>query len=162
MLFRSVGDLGRVRPREAAVVSATAFVGLLIVTSCSLTSAPVRPSAASAPSPPNGPVTPTSARFSYGFDFAQQGPYLNPQSSPGAVTSARRVLSSVPGMLEDTSIMDWGLPDPEPSPGRFNLSALASRINLITSTGAPPVLTLSPAPNWMKNAPAPAIAPNPT
>lgn len=162
MLSRSVGDLRRVRPRQAAVVSVTAFAGLLMVTSCSLTSPPTSPPAASAPSPPSGPVTPKSARFSYGFDFAQQGPYLTPQSSPGAVASARRVLSSVPGMLEDTSIMDWGLPDPEPSPGRFSLSALASRISLITSTGGTPVVTLAAAPDWMKNATGPDVPPSPT
>jgi hypothetical protein len=107
------------------------------------------------------PVTPGSAQFSYGFDFAQQGPYLNAQTDPGPVASAHRVLSSLPAMLEDTSIMDWGLPDPEPAPGRFNLSALASRISLITSTGGTPVVTLCTAPDWMKNRIGPDVAPTP-
>src|ERR1700730_6430945 len=44
-------------------------------------------------------------RFSFGFDFAQQGPYVPRGPDATAVTAARHVLSSIPGMLEDTSIM---------------------------------------------------------
>jgi hypothetical protein len=110
---------------------------------------------------PGGRVTPGNPQFSYGFDFAQRGPYPGPQSDASAVASAYRVLSSIAGMYEDTSIMDWGLPDPEPRPGSFHFSALASRIRLITSTGGTPVVTLCAAPDWMKNGTSPEAAPAP-
>lgn len=110
---------------------------------------------------PRGPVTPTSAQFSYGFDFSVNGPYVNSHSPAQALSSARRVMSSIPGMLEDTAIMDWGLPDPEPSPGVFNLSALAARISLIRSTGGTPVITLCAAPDWMKAGSGPEVPPTP-
>src|SRR6266516_7630542 len=110
---------------------------------------------------PSRRITPGDGQFSYGFDFAQRGPYSGPQFNAGAVASAYRVLSSIPGMYEDTSIMDWGLPDPEPRPGSFDFSAIASRIKLITSTGGTPVVTLSAAPDWMKNGTSPNDAPTP-
>jgi hypothetical protein len=71
-------------------------------------------------------------------------------------------MSSIPGMLEDTAIMDWGLPDPEPRPGVFNLSALAARISLIKSTGGTPVITLCTAPDWMKAGSGPEVPPTPS
>jgi hypothetical protein len=106
-------------------------------------------------------AAPGRRQFSYGFDFAQRGPYQGPQFNAGAVASAYRVLSSIPGMYEDTSIMDWGLPDPEPRPGSFDFSAIASRIKLITSTGGTPVVTLCAAPDWMKNGTGTDTAPTP-
>jgi hypothetical protein len=109
----------------------------------------------------NGSTPPTNAAFSYGFDFAQQGPYSRSPSNAAAI-SAHQVMTSIPGVVEDTSIMDWGLPAPEPSPGEFNLSALAARINLISSTGGIPMITLCAAPNWMKNSTGPETAPTPT
>jgi hypothetical protein len=113
------------------------------------------------PGAPQGPVMPTSAQFSFGFDFSQTGPYYGTGSNAKAVASALRVLSGVPGMLEDTSIMDWGLPDPEPSPGTFNLAPLAARISLITSVGGTPVITLCAAPTWMTDGTGPDVAPTP-
>jgi hypothetical protein len=104
---------------------------------------------------------PPSPRFSYGFDFAQQGPYASTEPNAAAVASARRVLSSITGMYEATPIMYWGLPDPEPAPGRFDLSAIAGRVRLITSTGGIPVVTLCGAPGWMKNGTGPNVAPTP-
>lgn len=104
------------------------------------------------------PVTPTSSKFSYGFDFAQQGPYPGADFNPQAVASARRVLASIPGMLEDTAIMDWGLPDPEPAPGEFRLAGIAARIRLILSARGTPVITLCAAPPWMTGGEG-AIAP---
>jgi hypothetical protein len=113
------------------------------------------------PEAPRGPVTPTSAQFSYGFDLAQAGPYNSGGAFAGAVSSARHVLSAIPGMLEDTSIMDWGLASPEPIPGIYHLGGLAARINLITSTGGTPVITLCAAPDWMKNGTGPNVPPTP-
>jgi hypothetical protein len=105
------------------------------------------------------PSSSPSVNFSYGFDFTQQGPYLRQASDSGAVSSARRVMASIPGLLEDTSIMDWGLPDPEPTPGTFDLSALAARIRLVSSTGGIPMITLCAAPEWMTNSTSPNVAP---
>jgi hypothetical protein len=104
-------------------------------------------------------IPPVSANFSYGFDFAQQGPYLRQASEARAISSARRVMASIPGMIEDTSIMDWGLPNPEPTPGTFDLSALAARIRLISSTGGIPMITLCAAPEWMTHSTSPDVAP---
>src|SRR6266516_702295 len=116
---------------------------------------------AAIPGAPSRRITPGDGQFSYGFDFAQRGPYSGPQFNASAVASAYRVLSSIPGMYEDTSIMDWGLPDPEPRPGSFDFSAIASRIRLITSTGGTPVVTLCAAPDWMKKGTSPDAAPTP-
>jgi hypothetical protein len=104
---------------------------------------------------------PAEQVFYYGFDFSNKGPYSQAGANAKAVASAYRTLSSIPGMLENSSIMDWGLPDPEPSPGKFDFSGIASRIKLITSTGGTPVLTLCAAPDWMKGGTAPDLAPTP-
>ena len=45
--------------------------------------------------------------------------------------------------------MDWGVGNPEPRPGDLQLSRLAARVELITSTGGTPVITLCAAPRWM-------------
>jgi hypothetical protein len=159
-------------PRTAGLVLA-ALVLAAVAAACSAASppptgngprrTPVNVAIAAVPADPRGPVTPASSQFSYGFDFAQQGPYPGWGSSAAAST-ARRVLSAIPGMLEVTPIMDWGLPSPEPTPGTFNLSGIAERIRLITSTGGTPVVTLCGAPRWMTDggavaAPIPAPTP---
>jgi hypothetical protein len=59
-------------------------------------------------------------------------------------------MSSIHGMLEDQAIMGWGTPNPEISPGVYNFNGIAERLNIITSTGGTPVLTLCGAPDWMK------------
>jgi hypothetical protein len=151
-------------PRTAGLVLAS-LVLVAVVAACSATARPAPGSAgiAAVPADPRGPVTPRSALFSYGFDFAQQGPYPG-WGSGTAASSARRVLSAIPGMLEVTPIMDWGLPDPEPRPGTFSLSGIAARIRLITSTGGTPVITLCAAPRWMtggSTGAAPIPAPTP-
>jgi hypothetical protein len=112
-----------------------------------------------ASSPDGGRLPPRA--FYYGVDFAGQGPYKGAGPDAKAVASARRVLSSIPGKMEDTPIMNWGLPDPEPSPGKFDFSAIASRIALITATGGTPVITLCSAPDWMETGPSPGQAPTP-
>jgi len=137
------------RPGRYAAVILLAVVVTAMALAMSIIFAPSRQDA------------PERTQFAYGFDFAQQGPYQGPQYDAGAVASAHRVLSSIPGMYEDTSIMDWGLPDPEPRPGSFDFSAIASRIRLITSTGGTPVVTLCAAPNWMKNGTGAETAPTP-
>ncbi len=152
-------------PRRLAVGVAVLILAvglaLLMPRLGTATPAPASQGAVSGSEAPRGPVTPTGVQFSYGFDFSQTGPYSGSGSNASAVSSARQVLSAIPGMLEDTSIMDWGLPDPEPSPGRFNLSQLAARISLITSTGGTPVITLCTAPDWMKDGTGPDVAPTP-
>lgn len=143
----------------AAVVLAVAGgVGLYLAIGRS--SEPAPGAGTLAPSP--AAVVPVvGAQFSYGFDLAQQGPYSDAQESPDAVASARRVIASIPGLLEVTPIMGWGLPSPEPSPGVYDLSALAGRISLIQSTGGTPVVTLCAAPDWMKRGTGTDTAPTP-
>ena len=89
-------------------------------------------------------------RFSYGWDFSQQAPDNNAANYPAAVTAAQSVMSGIHGMVEDQAIMGWGPGNPEPSPGVYNFSGIANRLNIITSTGGTPVLTLCAAPDWMK------------
>lgn len=105
--------------------------------------------APSAPEHPTGETTKISGQFSYGFDFAQSGPYAAAGPGANAAASARHVISSMPGIVEDIPIMGWGMPDPEPAPGRFDLSAIAKRVRLVISTGGVPVVTLCVAPDWM-------------
>ncbi|HXW34069.1 MAG TPA: hypothetical protein VEJ87_05775 [Acidimicrobiales bacterium] len=85
--------------------------------------------------------------FSYGYDLAQQGPY----DGKGPVSdSARQVAQSISGAFEDVPIMGWGLPNPEPSPGIYDLSGIAQRVAFVESTGGIPIITLCAAPDWMK------------
>jgi hypothetical protein len=159
MMFPAWSRRRRLGRGIAAIVLIVAVTA--IVQATSLISPHTSRDVMTIPGPPGDRVIPGSAQFSYGFDFAQEGPYPGAQSDAGAVASARRVLSSIPGMYEDTAIMDWGLPDPEPTPGRFDFSAIASRIRLITSTGGTPVVTLCAAPDWMKKGTSPDAAPTP-
>jgi hypothetical protein len=159
MMHAARGHHRRYRRGVAAIVLAVAVIAM--VQAASLIFPHTSRDVVAIPDAPGGRAMPGGAQFSYGFDFAQEGPYPGAQSDASAVASARRVLSSIPGMYEDTAIMDWGLPDPEPTPGSFDFSAIASRIRLITSTGGTPVVTLCAAPDWMKNGTSPDAAPTP-
>jgi hypothetical protein len=152
---------GRHVTRRVTVIVLAVVVAAAVAQAKFMIFSHMSPDTAAVPGAPSGQVRPGSTRFSYGFDFAQQGPYPGVQSDASAVASAHRVLSSIPGMYEDTSIMDWGLPDPEPRQGRFDFSGIALRIRLITSTGGTPVVTLCAAPKWMKNGTSPNAAPTP-
>src|SRR6185312_5654031 len=44
----------------------------------------------------------------------------------------------------------FGLSDPEPSPGQFNMNDLAQRLSLIEEAGGVPVISLVGAPAWMR------------
>jgi hypothetical protein len=108
----------------------------------------------------------TSAAFSYGFDYDQGATEFSPlkgenRGSRLAAASAAQVLTSMPGVVQDTPIIFWGMPDPEPTPGHFDLSGLASRINFITATDGIPVITLCGAPPWMTGGSGPTVAPTP-
>jgi hypothetical protein len=71
------------------------------------------------------------------------------------------VLASMPGIVQDTAITFFGMPDPEPTPGHFDLSALASRIKFIVATDGIPVMTLCGAPPWMTGDGGTNAAPTP-
>src|SRR6266536_293576 len=151
----------RRRSRRVVGVASLAVVVIAVAGAASVIYPRMSGGAAVSSDALGGRTAPGSAKFSYGFDFSQVGPFPGVQGDPRALASARHVLSSIPGMREDISIMDWGLPDPEPRPGKFDFSAIASRIKLITSTGGTPVVTLSAAPDWMKNGTSPNDAPTP-
>ena len=89
----------------------------------------------------------TGRTFSYGYDLAQQGPYV---SAAAPAQAARQVAQSMAGSFEDVPIMGWGVDSPEPSPGIFEFSQIAARISFVESTGGIPVITLCAAPDWMK------------
>ncbi|WP_136697229.1 GH39 family glycosyl hydrolase [Geodermatophilus dictyosporus] len=56
--------------------------------------------------------------------------------------------------VQNQHLMGWGALNPEPSPGHYDFASLDRRMELITRTGAEPVLTLCCAPDWMKGGPA--------
>ncbi|SDK23963.1 GH39 family glycosyl hydrolase [Nonomuraea jiangxiensis] len=90
-------------------------------------------------------------------------------NEPGPVQDeARDLLGRVP-MLQNQHIMGWGVGNPEPSPGQFNLRDLNRRLEFMSSSRATPVITLCCAPDWMKGGQAgrtdwsknPTVAPKP-
>jgi hypothetical protein len=113
----------------------------------------VPPTAAGVPSVPvhtsllASGLSTTGRTFSYGYDIAQQGPYV---SAAAPARAARQVAQSMAGSFEDVPIMGWGVDSPEPSPGIFDFSQIAARVAFVQSTGGIPVITLCAAPDWMK------------
>lgn len=85
--------------------------------------------------------------FHYGYDFSDQAPTM---ASLGPSASARQVMSSLPGTFDDTAIMGWGTPNPEPSPGLYDFSGIQAHLTLVAATGGTPMITLCAAPDWMK------------
>jgi hypothetical protein len=143
-----MGQLVRSRRAVVAIGLLVVLAAILLITSAASRRS-VHPAAVPASRAGHGYVAPAGRRFAYGFDLAQQGPYMTVNSDPQAVASARNVIASVPGILEDTPIMDWGAGNPEPRPGDLQLSKLAARVRLIISSGGTPVITLCAAPRWM-------------
>ena len=98
----------------------------------------------------------TGSTFTYGFDFTDQGPDTKTQDTvakgndPQAVASALNVLASFKGSLMDQSIYGFGAQvNPEPTLGNYNLGSITPRVNMITTAGGIPVITLVQAPQWM-------------
>jgi hypothetical protein len=56
--------------------------------------------------------------------------------------------------VQNQHLMGWGALNPEPAAGHYDFSSLDRRMELITKTGAEPVLTLCCAPDWMKGGPS--------
>ncbi|WP_423509500.1 MULTISPECIES: xylan 1,4-beta-xylosidase [Streptomyces] len=82
----------------------------------------------------------------WGFTHTQ---YSADDGRAAARSRADRMLSARP-IPQNQHIMGWGADNPEPAPGRYDFSALDSRIDLIRRTGGTPVITLCCAPDWMK------------
>ncbi len=70
-------------------------------------------------------------------------------ADPQAVARAKTLLEGA-CRYQVQSIMGWGTLNPEPSPGVYQWDTLDSRLRLIRSMGATPVITLCAAPDWMK------------
>lgn len=67
---------------------------------------------------------------------------------PQAVTRARELLAS--GIkFQNQHIMNWGVGNPEPSPGVYNWTSLDKRVELMRSMHATMILTFCSAPGWM-------------
>ncbi len=92
-------------------------------------------------------LTSAGSTFTYGFDLTQSDPFAATRPSDAA---AFKVAGSLSGPLEDVPIMGWGVGNPEPSPGNFQLAGVIKRVNLVQSTGGVPIVTLSASPDWMK------------
>jgi hypothetical protein len=127
----------------AAVTVIAAIVSASVLSSASY-------GAVSTPSGGTGTAGSTkTGHFSYGFDFSLEAPDRKSTNNPAAVDAARRVMASMP-LVQDQALMGWGVGNPEPSPGVYRFTSLDRRIDLITSTGGTPVITLCGAPDWMK------------
>jgi hypothetical protein len=138
-----------------AAVAVTAVFTLTGLGCASLTgtgSSDNRPSPASAPSRTGAGVTESpplvlsTGPLSVGVALAAHA--ADPWENHRAVAAAHRILSKDP-MLQAQSLMGWGVGNPEPSPGVYEWSGLARRLDQITSTDGTPVLTLCGAPDWM-------------
>lgn len=91
--------------------------------------------------------------FTYGFDLTTEAPDAS-GTDPTADTSAEKVSSQFSGSTMDLSIYGFGLADPEPSPGDFDMSGISERLSLVSAAGGIPVVSLVGAPAWMRGSPA--------
>jgi hypothetical protein len=93
------------------------------------------------------------SQFSPGITHVDQGlDYPLGNNNLSAINNAKSLIKQA-FPYENTAIMAWGAPDPWPDPSQpepTHWRYLDNRLNLITSTGGIPVLTLSEAPWWMK------------
>ncbi|MEU2868247.1 xylan 1,4-beta-xylosidase [Streptomyces olivoreticuli] len=87
-------------------------------------------------------------RTALGFGFTHTQ-YSADHGDDGARDAAAKRLAASP-MPQNQHIMGWGVDNPEPRPGSYNFGDLDRRVALMRKTGAPPVLTLCCAPDWMK------------
>ncbi|WP_308250763.1 xylan 1,4-beta-xylosidase [Nonomuraea rhizosphaerae] len=93
--------------------------------------------------------------------------YSADNAPPEITEQAKGLLGRVP-MLQNQHIMGWGVNNPEPSPGQYNLRDLNRRMKFMSSSRAIPIITLCCAPDWMKGGQAgrtdwtknPTVAPN--
>lgn len=69
--------------------------------------------------------------------------------NPQAVARARKLLADAI-TFQNQHIMNWGVGNPEPEPGKYNWSSLDKRMSLIKSMNAVQVITFCMAPGWMK------------
>jgi hypothetical protein len=90
-----------------------------------------------------GPANPS---LGWGLTHTQ---YSVGEGDPADLRAARKALSARP-LPQNQHIMGWGADNPEPSPGRYDFTALDRRVELIEETGGTPILTLCCAPDWMK------------
>ncbi|NGO09056.1 xylan 1,4-beta-xylosidase [Streptomyces sp. HC44] len=95
------------------------------------------------PAPVAGP---SDSSLGWGLTHTQ---YSADVGDSAAVKTARKALSAQ-SLPQNQHVMGWGAGNPEPSPGRYDFSALDRRMDLIRQTGGTPVITLCCAPDWMK------------
>lgn len=70
----------------------------------------------------------------------------SPQANPTSQAAAENLVSSFE--YHNRAIYGWGMPDPNPSPGVYNWTALDAAVSAM-SKGGTPVLTLCCSPGWM-------------
>lgn len=106
--------------------------------------------------PPAAPITITVdrsvsagvSRFEAGVTHTQYSLDVG-GADPQAVARAKALLKGA-CRYQNQHVMGWGADNPEPSPGVYQWDSLDSRLRLIRSMGAMPVITLCAAPDWMK------------
>lgn len=97
--------------------------------------------------------------FHYGFDLSSQEPVLGSgrlslQAPTASDTAALQAFHLFSGSYVDQSMYGFGANvDPEPAPGQFDMSAIATRISMIEAVGGVPVISLIGAPAWMRPGP---------
>lgn len=106
--------------------------------------------------PPGSPVTVTVDRsVSVGISRFEAG-VTHTQYSLDAAGADLQAIARAKALLkgacryQNQHIMGWGADNPEPSPGVYQWATLDSRLRLIHSMDATPVITLCAAPDWMK------------
>ncbi|UGY90571.1 xylan 1,4-beta-xylosidase [Streptomyces gobiensis] len=95
---------------------------------------------------PRMPGAPPRPELGWGFTHTQLS------ADEGEKQARERAADALSqrSLPQNQHIMGWGADNPEPSPGRYDFTALDSRIELVRRTGGTPVITLCCAPDWMK------------
>jgi hypothetical protein len=77
--------------------------------------------------------------------------HVGPRWEDGDPQAVKRAMELLTGVIkfQNQHIMNWGVGNPEPSPGVYNWTSLDKRVELIRSMNAIPILTFCSAPGWM-------------
>jgi hypothetical protein len=86
-------------------------------------------------------------QLDFGITYTQQT--IPSDEYPQAVKNAKSIMRRL-AHYQNVHIMGWGVPSPEPSPGKFEWAPLDRRLSMVRETGGIPVITLCCAPDWMK------------
>lgn len=97
----------------------------------------------------SAPAGAASSTVGFSFGVTHGMPSIDWWGDPASISRAKALVQTT-ARYQNQHLMGWGVPNPEPSPGVYDWSALDARVALIRSTGGTPVLTLCCSPDWMK------------